>query len=128
MAFAVFNGYLSFSKSIGSSGVSFVLNEPTYNKLQKERVSHRMVAWGKIADAIRPHLNRGTRFEITAEISYSKTGDKHYTNFTVRSWKTIAKPIKKPREEQPEPDDDYYVPEINNRCTREDRRYEGHTR
>lgn len=124
MAHAVFNGFLGFSKSV-QSGYILIIREPIHNALQKEVVTHRIAVWGKIAQAIAPHLIRNTRFELTCSISYSKAGDKYFTNFTVTAWKVIPTPMKKPRAQEEPQDDDWFTPDVNQRCTSEDRRYEG---
>lgn len=99
-----------------------------FNQLQQQRFYHRITVRGKVAQAIRPKLERDSRLEVSCEIRYARKDGRFFTNFEVKTWRLIPKQKQAPKTPRPTRSDDYYVPEVGSYTrTAYERRYEGFT-
>ena len=122
---AFFTGFFTTFNMI-MDGYVINLIEPKHDRLSSNPVFHRITVLGKTAEAIRPKLVRGTRFDAHCDIRYARVKGRFFTNFPVTAWKRIPKVEKdKPKKQETVIDDDFFVPEIDNTKTQYDRRYEG---
>ena len=105
------------------NGLIITVMEPAINKLAKPEYVN-VAIWGPKAEAIRPKLERNARFNFKGDITKNQRGKKTFTNYTVCQWQRLATPRKKYQERQ-ERNDDWYVPEPENRDSRRNRLNEG---
>ncbi len=105
------------------NGLIITVMEPPINHLSKPNFEN-VAIWGVKAQSIKSKLKRSATFNFQGSIEKKQVGRKIYHNLTVDRWKLIPKPEKK-YEARPERDDDWYVPEPENRDSKSHRLSEG---
>lgn len=129
MSHAFITGILCNLKTYGW-GYTFAIMEPRKLRSENGTVFHNVAVRGDVALRIAPLLKKGAYLELRCDISYTTKNGRTFTNFTAITCKVLPKPEKKvdPRQRSFDFDDDYFVPSVNHTKSREERRYEGHSR
>ena len=121
--FTIYDGTIARLRK-HKNGFTILVKEPPINNLSKPKFNWVGI-WDQNAEKIAPKLEVGARFRFGGNITERNKNGKIYRNRNVMSWKVLP-PKEKPKYTPlPEPDDDWYVPEMRNRDSRSARLAEG---
>lgn len=71
---------------VKKGGVILIVQEKRHNRLERP-AWFRVAAWGKKADAIRPHLQINQMFSLTCDLSTKTKDGRTYMNYRLNLWR-----------------------------------------